>query len=711
MLSKSNPKLFWKNVKSGKHKGRPPDNCDFFTHFKNLAGRASNISDEGRDEINLINQEIIDTFILELDKEITIEELNDTISKLKLEKSAGLDLLVNEFFIYAPNHVRKVMLRIFNKALELEYYPTVWAKGNIVPIFKSGDKYDTNNYRGITLLSCIGKLFTRIINDRLSVWAEKNGIISEAQLGFRKGRGTVDCLFILHGLIELMIAKGKKLYCCFVDYEKAFDYIDRAALWSKLLKEKLSSKIIRILKNMYSKIELTVKGDNRFFESSCGLLQGESTSPILFSLYVNDLENSMNEDWCGTKIQEAVIKLLMFADDTAIFSETREGLQNAINNLDEYCLKWGITVNVRKTKIVVFRKQGRLSATDRWFYRGNEIELVPFFKYLGCSLSSSGSFNINTQELVKSARRALFALKVFFAKYDELSPSLQLMFFNSMVRPILFYGCEVWGICAADPIEVFYREFLKYVLRVKTSTPNNYVYGELGVYPLLIDRKLRVLKYWAKIINPGNLKGELVRLIYKEMYQLSVTNPGKVTWATLVRDTLYNLDLGVYWENQAISEDNFFIALARRRLQDKYLTKWTSDIIDSTDGRLFKYIKLSFCYEPYLDNVHNRALRNAITRIRLSSHRYKIESGRWGRNSIPRGERKCEICNVIESEYHVLIECPRFVNERKDRLPTCLVENPSEEEFLRVLGSSEVHVQTMLGLLCLNVEKEYLKYV
>ena len=90
---------------------------------------------------------------------------------------------------------------------------------------------------------------------------------------------------------------------------------------------------------------------------------------------------------------------------------------------------------------------------------------------------------------------------------------------------------------------------------------------------------------------------------------------------------------------------------------------------------------------------------------------YKIESGRWGRNSIPRGERKCEICNVIESEYHVLIECPRFVNERKDRLPTCLVENPSEEEFLRVLGSSEVHVQTMLGLLCLNVEKEYLKYV
>ena len=340
---------------------------------------------------------MIETFILELDKEITLEELNNAISKLKLEKSAGHDLLVNEFVIYAPDHVKNVLLSIFNKILELEHFPSVWAKGNIVPIFKSGDSKNTNNYRGITLLSCVGKLFTRIINDRLSEWAERNSIITEAQLGFRKGRGTVDCLFILNGLIQLMLNKGKKLYCCFIDYEKAFDYIDRAALWSKLLKEKVSSKIIRLLTNMYSKIELTVKGDDRIFNSSCGLLQGESTSPILFSLYINDLENNMNDDWSGTKIQECVIKLLMFADDTAIFSETAKGLQKAIDNLDDYCLKWGITVNVRKTKVVVFRKPCKLAAGDKWVYRGNEIEIVSVFKYLGCYLSSSGSFSINTK--------------------------------------------------------------------------------------------------------------------------------------------------------------------------------------------------------------------------------------------------------------------------------------------------------------------------
>ena len=345
-----------------------------------------------------------------------MEELVHAISKLKTEKSAGKDYFINEFLIFAPSHVRIVILKIFNKILELQCFPKCWAEGNIVPIFKAGDKHNTNNYRGITLLSCLGKLFTRLINDRLTAWADSNNIINENQLGFRKGRGTVDCLFILNGLIQLMLSKGKKLFCCFVDYEKAFDYIDRAALWSKHVKEKVSSKIIRLLKNIYSKINLSVKGDTRFFKSSCGVLQGESTSPILFSLYINDLENNISEDWCGTKLKDVIIKLLMFADDTAIISETREGLQNAINELDKYCLKWDITVNVTKTKIVVFRKPGRLAKGDKWTYRGNEIEIVPFFKYLGCFLSSSGSFTKCTQELVKSARRALFALKVFFCE-------------------------------------------------------------------------------------------------------------------------------------------------------------------------------------------------------------------------------------------------------------------------------------------------------
>ena len=150
----------------------------------------------------------------------------------------------------------------------------------------------------------------------------------------------------------------KKLYCCFVDYEKAYDYLDRAALFSKLVKTGVSSKCINIFKSMYGKMKLTVRGDNEntYFASDRGLLQGETTSPILFSIFVNDLESSLTDTSIGTNVVNLLIKLLIFADDIAIVSESRKGLQAGLNNLLTYCNKWGITVNSAKTKIMVFRK-------------------------------------------------------------------------------------------------------------------------------------------------------------------------------------------------------------------------------------------------------------------------------------------------------------------------------------------------------------------
>ena len=90
-----------------------------------------------------------------------------------------------------------------------------------------------------------------------------------------------------------MFAKGLKLYVCFIDYQKAYDLIDRACLFHKLVKQGLSSKCINIFKDLYSKMKLSVSGENNYFSSNVGLLQGECTSPILFSLFVNDLENAL----------------------------------------------------------------------------------------------------------------------------------------------------------------------------------------------------------------------------------------------------------------------------------------------------------------------------------------------------------------------------------------------------------------------------------
>ena len=157
-----------------------------------------------------------------------MKELEGAIKGLKRNKSAGEDNILNEFLKNASLTVKIFILILFNKLLDLEYFPKMWATGKITPVFKKGDNKDPNNYRGITILSCLSKLFTKIMNERLNRWAEEENVLTDTQYGFRKNRGTTDCLFILKGLIDIVFARGLKLYVCFVDYQKAYDLLDRS---------------------------------------------------------------------------------------------------------------------------------------------------------------------------------------------------------------------------------------------------------------------------------------------------------------------------------------------------------------------------------------------------------------------------------------------------------------------------------------------------
>ena len=704
-LSKRDPSRFWKEVR-GKKEDRSTPDLNFFNHFKTLAENESRLGAEGNREIDggRASSENLENDIL--DAKITMKELEYSIKSLKRNKACGHDKIINEFILNAPFQVKYFMLLLFNCILTLEYFPASWAIGSIIPVYKKGDKNDVNNYRGITLLSCISKLFTRIINNRLNEWAETEEVLTEAQFGFRKGRSTSDCLFILHGLVEILVARGKKLYCCFIDYEKAYDYIDRAALFYKLLNTSVSSKCVNIIKSMYSNIKLEVRGQEgeSYFSSNCGLLQGESTSPILFSLFVNDLESNLRDYGVGINIQNTIMKLLMFADDTVIFSESREGLQAGLTSLYKYCKKWGITVNAAKTKIVVFRKAGRLPAKDIWRYGDQIIDIVSSFKYLGFNLTSGGSFSGTIQDLTNSARRAMFGLKTIIHRNSELLPSMQIKLFNSLVSPILGYGSEIWGMSKADPMEKLHLSFLKNLLYVKQSTPNCFIYGELGVYPLFLQRQLRVIKFWIKILR-SSISNPL-RLVYEEMVALNVENPRAVTWVSLIKKHLYSVGLGIFWERQHILDEDSFVMTFNQRIHDIYRQNWSAEVMDTSENRLFKHIKQQFCLESYLC-LRNKTLRVAITKIRLSSHVFMIERARWNVRMPELKDRVCTYCNVIESEYHVLIECPRFTNERYGCLPQNLISYPNMFNFKRFLSSDDEKLHIMLGSLCFKIIKAY----
>ena len=564
---------------------------------------------------------------------------------------------------------------------------------------------DVNNYRGITVLSCLCKLFTRIINTRLNYFSEIEGNLSETQFGFRKGRGTTDCIFILHGLIELMVARGGKLFCAFIDFEKCYDYLSRAALFYKLTRAGISSKCVNFFKSMYNKMKLSVKGDENWFTSNHGVYQGEVTSPIFFSLFISDLEEELSQAMTGTNITNMLIRLLSFADDLTVIAESKEDLQLGLDRLALYCRKWGLKVNTRKTKIVVFRKGGKLRNTDRWFYGDEEIEIVSHFKYLGCDLSYTGSFCKSTDDLVKSARRALFPLKQY-CHQNEAPFSASLKLFNSTIQPILTYCCEIWGLRRSDPIEKFHLKFLKSMLCVKTSTPNCFVYGECGVMPMIVERQYRVVKYWLKIIQQQGNVSCIVRSVYDEMFKLSMSNQGATTWASLVRDLLNNCGMGEVWLNQFVRDVGLFKSELRQRLYDIYYQHWFSEVSNTSSFRLFKHLKDDFSQEGYLD-LEIKHLRVAISKVRLSSHLFMVERGRWERGGMERSERKCLACNVVEDEFHCLFECPKFSEERRGLVSRSMINKPSMFKFTQMLRSTDRDVLIKIGTLCFKVMKKY----
>ena len=183
------------------------------------------------------------------------------IKFIKKNKAPGVDERPPITFKLFNNHPIQFMTFLFNKLLEEEVYPEAWCTGLIKPIHKKGSKKDLSNYRGITLLPIMGKLFTGILADRVSLWADLNGKLNEAQFEFRKNR-TTDAILILFTAIQAF-KKKKQLYTCFVDFAKAFDSINHYFLWNKMSSMGLSRKMLTIFQKMCSKATARITSNNK----------------------------------------------------------------------------------------------------------------------------------------------------------------------------------------------------------------------------------------------------------------------------------------------------------------------------------------------------------------------------------------------------------------------------------------------------------------
>jgi len=223
-----------------------------------------------------------------------------------------------------PLFFAPIFKKLFNTLFSNGTYPESWTECIIIPVPKSGDLTEPNNYRPIVLVSVLSKLFTSILTDRLLSWSEDEDKLIDNQFGFRSGKSTIDAIFTLHGIISHQLENKEKLVCAFVDFPKAFDKVDRKISMYKLMKNGISSKFVSIIKSVYASVQLRTRSGgimSSALDNQLGVKQIEPLSPLLFLFFINDIihDISVNTNDNIVSFDGFLIYLILLADDTVLF--------------------------------------------------------------------------------------------------------------------------------------------------------------------------------------------------------------------------------------------------------------------------------------------------------------------------------------------------------------------------------------------------------
>lgn len=453
-----------------------------------------------------------------LDEDWTPDDVLEACKKLS-SSSACLGPLKAALIKAGKEVLAPVLASLFTAVFRSGKVPREWLLGAITAIHKKGDTTNPNNYRGITVGHVLGKLYALMLNLRLTAWAEANGKRAVGQAGFRQGFRTTDNCFILRALAERARARGVKLYICAVDLEKAFDCVDRPLLWASLQRAGVGGSMLATLQALYADVPVCVKtaeGMSGTFLSTIGVKQGCPLSPLLFGIFLDDFEQHVQRavpDAVGAfpRLGGRPVPPMLFADDMLLMSTSVAGLNAQLLALQTYCDSKQLTVNAAKTQVMIMRPGGGgggPAAAERFFYAGRQLDVVKSIKYLGLTfsqLSKAWGFSCCADELAKAGRRALFAMRRRAWELGAGATEHQLQLFDIFVKPVLSYGCEVWGVDIlgqpGSAPERVHRWFCRRLLGLPQSACSATALAELGRWPLHVHWAQQLSRFWNRLLE------------------------------------------------------------------------------------------------------------------------------------------------------------------------------------------------------------------
>jgi hypothetical protein len=669
---------------------------------------------------------------------VSADEVVRALKTMQAGKAAGPDGVPNEvfasayweeFFVNSEGRLvpkrhyifGETLARMFTKVLRTGVYPESWAVAALVPVPKpksSGSSID--DYRGIAVGNAIGKIYAKVIMDRMDTWAERQGHRAVSQFGFRGEVGTLEAAFVLRHMVETSVAAQGPLYTAFIDFRKAYDRVDRELLWRMLHKLGVHGDCLRTLRSMYETVLLQVRLNGEMgepFLSHVGVKQGDPLSPLLFGLFIDRFQDFLDSklrqaghtENMGVKVGDLFIKMLLYADDMVLAAKDSRILQVQLDILAEFCAIVGMEVNISKSECVIFNKDAhrrRAGSSVGWSYEGHDLDVKECFIYLGVRMGSEGAAKADrlaAKRMVNKGRAALITMMGTCQSNGLYNPFLQRHLYHTLVAPVLSYGSEIWGpsyvgsMWARGAYKGEQEDVLKLFIRMcfwtPKSTPLAPTMMELNCVPVLVQFLKRILVFWNRLVRAD------VASLQAAAFQGSIAlhDNGCKSWAQGFATML--LGFG-YSETEVFDMMHCGEVLSTEDICNKAVHAWMAHVADSHSfgvDRTNRVVDDTPAVREVPDNVHHgfkhikyhRWFRNphesdgvmkykdscCLNALFSVAHVRTIFNFRLGmsglncesmRNTHPaRSTRHCARCNLcdIEDEVHVLI-CPSYTDLR-----------------------------------------------
>ena len=414
----------------------PEQTCDLFSTFFQSVFLPSTIPDNFCiSDFNQSNKNTPD-FILH---DITVTRLQErkVLETLDTTKGAGTDNLPGIFFKETASVIDLPLSYLFNKCLSDGIFPEVWKSARIVPVHKDGSKSDVTNYRPISILPILSKVFERLVHD--AIYPQLHTTILEEQHGFVKRRSTITNLMSFTSDLFLALDNNIQTDSIYTDFRKAFDSVDHKILLQKLAFNGIRGNLWRWFKSYVSNRTqmVVIKGSKSAMANvTSGVPQGSILGPLLFVIFINDVKNCFKNS-----------RILLYADDLKIYrcinsAEDHKLLQEDLNRFNNYCSLNHLQLSLNKCKIITFTKKKKIS-TFKYTLSGKNLVRVNSIKDLGITLDNKLHLDVHIQNIINKAYKMYGFIMRSCNKFVNASTFIYL--YKSLVRPQLEYGVPIWN--------------------------------------------------------------------------------------------------------------------------------------------------------------------------------------------------------------------------------------------------------------------------